>query len=411
MNSNMTAIISATCLALVPFGDQGAPPSVAVGRTNVAAPSVPRSVVACGPNSLFVFLLLLGHRNVSAEEIQAVPVFEDGTSFLALRNAARRLNVDADIRRLRSEDIQYLPLPAIAQFKTFGTSITPHHFCVIYRIASQHVFLIDGTTGVKRSIRRSRLADFWTGYVMIEKRPMNAPTWQAYFCVVPLTVLLLSDAAVLTIFLMFLGRSRQGKWRLATKQGHGVGNAFSLFGLLVCVRLLTSVQAEEPPSPPWRTAERGGLNALFCYLRVHGVSCEYSELVEQHLHAAGTDSCTAISVAQLAGRFGRPLAPASLTIKDLISCSLPILVYMDGLSPGDGAFLLVLSVDGGIVQYFNGPTATMNSMTMGDFRRVWSGIALVSVTRRDGGVACFTGAIVGISLAFIARVCFANRTS
>ncbi len=129
------------------------------------------SVLKCGPNSLFVFMILAGRREVSLTEFEDLSISADGVSLLALRDLAKRFGIDAEIRRYRADDIGSLPLPAIGQFKNGGVSITPYHFNVIYKVDRRRVFLIDGTTGAKFSIPLQKLGHFsWTGLALTEKR-------------------------------------------------------------------------------------------------------------------------------------------------------------------------------------------------------------------------------------------------
>jgi len=129
-----------------------------------------REVLQCGPNSLFMFLILSRHSEVTLESLQNVPISSGGTPLLALRNAAKKFGVDAEICHYRPEEVNRIPLPAVGQFVSRETSLTPFHFDVIYKVDSSRVYLLDGTTGAELAILRSRLTNFWTGIAMSEKR-------------------------------------------------------------------------------------------------------------------------------------------------------------------------------------------------------------------------------------------------
>jgi hypothetical protein len=132
------------------------------------------AILKCGPNSLFVFLRLSGHSKITMPELEELPMSSKGTSLLTLRDAAKRFQIDAEIRCYDPEQVGSVPLPAIGQFRNLESSITPHHFNVIYKVDPQYVYFIDGTTGSKDLIRRSELSRIWTGYAMIEKQ-VNFP--------------------------------------------------------------------------------------------------------------------------------------------------------------------------------------------------------------------------------------------
>lgn len=146
----------------VPFASMGG-----IEMTNHFSSLDYEKILQCGPNSLFLFLLLTGHRDVTLEQVKDLPISREGASLLQLREAANKFNAAVDVRFLTSNHIRRMPLPAIAQFKTGPASITPVHFNVIYKVDDTFVHYINGTTGMKEYIRITRLPAFWTGYVMV----------------------------------------------------------------------------------------------------------------------------------------------------------------------------------------------------------------------------------------------------
>lgn len=126
----------------------------------------------CGPNSLFVFLILSGRPDVSLEQINELLRGSDSTSLLPLRNVAIKLGVNAEVRRYSPEDLASLPLPAIIQYKQ-GDSILPYHFKVVYKVDAERFYFIDGTTAAMSSGRNSVLPNKWTGYALIKKEPFG----------------------------------------------------------------------------------------------------------------------------------------------------------------------------------------------------------------------------------------------
>jgi ABC-type bacteriocin/lantibiotic exporter with double-glycine peptidase domain len=81
---------------------------------------------------------------VTFAECDRLPISSAGTSLLALRDAAKRLHINAEIRRYRAEDIAHVPLPAVGQF---SDTLVSYHFHVIYRVDADRVYVLDGTTG------------------------------------------------------------------------------------------------------------------------------------------------------------------------------------------------------------------------------------------------------------------------
>src|SRR6185369_8887067 len=152
-------------------GSIGLSPETASGANDTSRNSLNyREVLQCGPNSLFMFLILSGHSEVTLEQLRELPMSSDGTSLLALRDAARRFGVDTEIRRYSRDGVASISsLPAIVQFQTSETSLTPFHFDVLYKVDADSVYLLNGTTGFKFSVQRSRLPNFWTGFALVGK--------------------------------------------------------------------------------------------------------------------------------------------------------------------------------------------------------------------------------------------------
>ena len=128
---------------------------------------------------------------------------------------------------------------------------------------------------------------------------------------------------------------------------------------------------------PWRCSANGGINALYCYLRVHQVNCDYASLVKEQSIEVGAAPCSALTLVHLAAKNGLSLQAVSLTMDELYSCAKPVIVHMDGETPEIGAFLMILSNNDTTIYFVNGPSATIQALTKEDFRRVWSGIALL----------------------------------
>src|SRR5688500_14857645 len=113
-----------------------------------------------------------------------------------------------------------------------------------------------------------------------------------------------------------------------------------LLTLSICSNL-TGVPLGNPAGAPWRVAANGGINVLYCYLQTHDVRCEYADLLKDQATRPDQQSHSALSLARMSTRHGLPLQAVSLTMEELASCPLPVIVHMDGESPETGAFLMV----------------------------------------------------------------------
>lgn len=169
--------------------------------------------------------------------------------------------------------------------------------------------------------------------------------------------------------------------------------------LFLCVAFTITTRAVDPLFRPWRSPANGGVNVLYCYLLAHGVPCDYSNLLKEQAEEVGTGQHTVATLAHLAAKNGLPLQPISLTMNELLSCAQPVIVHMDGESPEAGAFLLILSITDKSMHYLNGPSVSIHRIGLDDFRRVWSGVALLPKTsRRQDVVFAMIGFSIGIIL-------------
>jgi hypothetical protein len=148
-----------------------------------------RDLVNCGPASLFMFLLLSGHSEVTWEQINTVPVTFYGSSLADLRNAANRFGVVGEMRRYRLEDIDSMPLPAIGVFNSDSTSITSNHYGVIYRVDAHRIYALDGSTGNSFCLlRQPRMFHFWTGIALTQKIPLRLNEWRIVLLLTGITI-------------------------------------------------------------------------------------------------------------------------------------------------------------------------------------------------------------------------------
>jgi hypothetical protein len=79
----------------------------------------------------------------------------------------------------------------------------------------------------------------------------------------------------------------------------------------------------------WRNAVNGGINSLYCYLRVNRIACSYSELVRQQAELLQDRPQSVALLAQLAARKGVQLTPVKVMSQGLSSCPLPIVVHVE----------------------------------------------------------------------------------
>jgi len=362
----------------------------------------------CGPNSLLVFMVLCGHSELTAADIDQIPVSPVGVSLLTLRDAARKFGIDAEIRLYRTNDLDELPLPAIGQFVSTTTSITSNHFDVIYKVSESRVYMIDGTTGKSWSAPKRNLSFQWTGFAMTQKQTLRTVLANEWPKVVFAIGLIMADVIVVRFFMWKLkhysgrgvkGTSEPGKYRMS------VQNVFILALSFLCI---CPIKSKASPMGSWRCADNDGINVLYCYLHIHQARCTYLDLQSTRVKGSRGDHLAASSLTDIAAKTFLPLQAVSLTSGELRSCGLPIIVHIDGESPDAGEFILLLSMTDESLQYVSGASATIRSMRREDFQRVWSGIALLPKGYRNWTAA---KTVVGFAVGFIAPLVLFRRNN
>ena len=167
------SIVAHAVLAFSLIWTTGLRPASATGAISYLTNSFDRDILACGPNSLFMFLILSGYSNVTFSQFEDIPVFPNGASLLSLRDASAKYGVRTEIRRYRHEDIVSLPVPAIVQL-TNHAGHSPYHFNVIYKVTSGRCHMLDGITGERFWCHRENLRNWWTGYALVGGQPPSA---------------------------------------------------------------------------------------------------------------------------------------------------------------------------------------------------------------------------------------------
>lgn len=129
---------------------------------------------SCGRNALYMFLLLSDYSSISFKMLStAIPLSSpQGTSLIALNDAARNLGVKTEARFYLPEQYKAVPLPAIVHICREGSPRWRSHFDVMYRIDDDYVYLLNGTTAQPYQVQITKFGsgDWWTGYALIEER-------------------------------------------------------------------------------------------------------------------------------------------------------------------------------------------------------------------------------------------------
>jgi len=354
----------------------------------------------CGPNSLFLFLELCGCKNVSLKELQGIPVLPKGASLLDLHKAADRFGVSTIIRRFPGKDVERLELPAIIQLRT-GDGPGDFHFCVLYETHRLMCYVLDGTTGERRTMDRNTLSNLWTGFALTKTGGFLFGLARILGSVPAMLCLLALTAVALC--------SKTRRW-YRSKQVSAASRHYSVLksvaALLVAWMPLYAYQGKSAPADQeiWRSPANDGINAMYCYLRINGIQCDYSALAAQGFQS--NRQATLLSLSRLGERNGRPLQAALLTIEQLKTCEMPVLIQLSDRTPEAGKFVLLFRINDEKVDWLCGNSATIASVDMSTFRRQWEGAALIPKAQslRDSctGFAC-------LLLGFLVPLCIPKR--
>jgi ABC-type bacteriocin/lantibiotic exporter with double-glycine peptidase domain len=325
-----------------------------------------------------MFLIMHGRTDLTLEDLPDIPITPQGTDFLALRDAAQKVGMDVEIRRYKPEQIDALPLPAIGQFRSGISTLTPDHFDVVFKIDKEFVYSLDGTTAALNKLPRSLIGQKWSGYALIRKPSLRSflRTWSPLL--LPLAICLAVECVFLAAWYRRKDPNTPAHIHKSPAGATLMNKTFLIFAAAFWIPLIA--MGEETNVSPWRDPSCGGANVLYCYLRVQGVKLNYADLVASQKDTVSSKGDTAVAVADVAAIYGRPLEVHSLSMEDLRACAKPVIVHMDGETPEAGAFLLLLSIAKDKVDFINGPSASMHSLSLEDFRRNWSGIALIPAT-------------------------------
>jgi hypothetical protein len=365
-----------------------ASPEVGGGRSG-ASTGPPRAAnsdrpwekqLACGPNVLYLLLRMHGRPVTFQEAEAAVVVGPKGTSLIELREAAGRLGLTTRVRSCTINNLDGCTLPMVAHFKpTFGpageataapdrSSGDVGHFVLVLEVTRDRVKFIDATLGRVEVFRRDRFPLFWSGYILEVRQGM--PAWGRW-----LAASLATGWACLGLVVCLRVR----------RAGHAA-LARPWFATSVALVVLGSTGSASGGPPEaggdgiWRRSGYDGINSLYLQLKALGVPVRF-ETLENKLRK-GSDPINLLDLKRAAQDCRARMAIRSCSLKVLATLPMPVIVLMEGMR-GEREFAILYQVDDRGCGIIDGSTACITEMGIDDFRRGWSGLALVpDLTRR-----------------------------
>lgn len=128
----------------------------------------------------------------------------------------------------------------------------------------------------------------------------------------------------------------------------------------------------------FRRPAMDGLNCLYLQLRLLGYTGTYERFLQELPAEPGALSLA--SLVAVAKRFGFALTPVKLVPSELAMTGSPVIVHFEETGIGKGRFhvFLGMSDDEAAVALINGAYVTRHWMPRDEFRRNWTGYALVA---------------------------------
>jgi hypothetical protein len=128
----------------------------------------------------------------------------------------------------------------------------------------------------------------------------------------------------------------------------------------------------------FRDPENDAANCLYLQLRLLGYMESYETFRNQLPDKPR--SLSLASLANLGQKLGFPLVPVKMNMSELTKAGTPVIVYCEANGIGRGSFLLFLGVNENetSVALINGAYVTREWMSRDQFRRNWTGYALIA---------------------------------
>jgi predicted double-glycine peptidase len=335
--------------------------------------------VSCGPRVVYALARRLGY-NVTYETVRRrMQLMDDGVAIQDVKKALNDLDIACSVRRLDPTQLYSCPTPLIVHIKPIGREITDGHYLIASEIGTDGVQTYDPYTGRVALWKWKSFSDLWTGYVVIPERSSSARG----------TGLALAAALAVHV-LAFVGLvssirvARRARRPLPALAGQGRDVARAVL-IIVTSGLLASpaVAADEA----LRAHANDGINAAALLGGIYG-----AKIVPGR--AAGSRASTLVEVQSLLADHGVASRVRRLTYDDLLHHTGPCIVPLRFGKDGAGEFSVMVNANPEYVTVVRAGLLLVNTISVDEFRRRWSGLALLTV--RDDSRAAYLAATAGV---------------
>jgi predicted double-glycine peptidase len=351
----------------------------ACGQATVEDPPWVVNSTRCGANCLFMLLKIKNYPVDFDPLIRSLEIGPRGLSLDQLRQAASRVGLRTRVVKCDADRLGRLPMPVIAHLKDSPLGSSGHnesigHYVVLLSANPGQKFdVIDGSFAIRTDYLPEKFLEYWDGYLLVPDESIGAAD-----------VLYPAVAGILlgALGLRWARRRRSGTGRLPAWAARP---RWLPFLLLAAVSLTPpSARAEAPPAPAgddgqiWRVESHDGANCLALFLNICGKPVDYQELRKALVGPKAQDSLS--NLCATARRHGLAARVVTTNPAELRTMDMPAIVHLDS-NPG-GSFCLIYEVGDQELRGFAGDNMRWMKIPMEEFRRSWSGYALVPQAER-----------------------------
>jgi ABC-type bacteriocin/lantibiotic exporter with double-glycine peptidase domain len=347
----------------------------------VGDPVIQRMRTICGPNSLYSLLRCWGIPVVHIDVERRLPLGPRGVSLLSLKQAALHFGLQTRARYCNFESLMGLRIPAITHhYFDMKTDGSDSHFVLITSVTRDEVQFIDGTTGLLNKVTPAKFHTTWSGYVLepVDDSPALANPIFAIGAAV----------GILCISKFLRVVARRGRRALAMTS--------AISGSLLMLIPLPMARADESAGKTgedgtWRMSTNDSLNCIDVYFAVmsHPVP---RDRIKAELGDSREQS-SLLDLRRASRALGFPLRIVRPSPSDLAALPLPAIVHMVDEGGQHGGYFLLINPKKNKFETINCSSITIESMTAEEFRRRWSGFALVAEEKR---LPWMQGALLGL---------------
>jgi hypothetical protein len=188
----------------------------------------------------------------------------------------------------------------------------------------------------------------------------------------------------------------------------GLGVVLILSSLAAAQR--ARADPEAPPASPdakvWRVGNKCGVNVIYLMASLLASKPDYEQV--ERLVPVDEKGTTLAQMREGARRFGLRLEIVKGTPAALLACRFPVIAHWEEEQGATGHYVIVLAANADEVQYIDGTTALIATVSMSDFLRKWTGFLLLPSEGPGWRAALPAIAVLGASL-FVCTLLLGRR--